>query len=332
MRDLLVLSRKPPNPRLDMKSVLATTLITLGIATTASAEFNLSKAIQKGIEFHQQQKQAVQPVPAYGVKPAPIYQPTPIYQPKPIAQPKPSPIYQPKPAPVYKPKPIVQPEPRKEINVGQMISVLRGNTSATSSAPTVTNRTTKVAPTVMPKGYEVYRMKQGRERAEGVSSPPLHTARMKDGRPMASGESAPSPGASPRPTPSAPPANLSYRVETQSQLATSSVRFRKGSTEIADAASFQYLQNLATALQDPSLLAHRFVVEGHASADGSDYSNLLLSQRRANAIFDYLMTQGVSHDRLLAVGHGESQARFRPGDPEYLLAQDRQVVVFKLAD
>ncbi|MEM6915321.1 MAG: OmpA family protein [Verrucomicrobiota bacterium] len=302
-----------------MKTILTTTLLAAGIATTASAEFNLSKAIQKGLEIHQQHRQAVQNPPVYEAKPAPIYQP------------KPAPVYQPKPAPVYRPKPnpIVQPEPRKEINVGQMINVLKGNATS-SSAPTVTNRTTQVAPSVMPKGYETFRMKQGREKAEGVT--PVQKSRVKDGRPMASGEPIPSPGASPRPTPSAPPASLSYQVDSQSQLSTSSVRFRKGSTDLADTASFQYLQNLAAALQDPSLLPYRFVVEGHASADGSDYSNLLLSQRRANAIFDFLMSQGVSSDRLLAVGHGESQARFRPGDPEYLLAQDRQVVVFKLAD
>jgi outer membrane protein OmpA-like peptidoglycan-associated protein len=101
---------------------------------------------------------------------------------------------------------------------------------------------------------------------------------------------------------------------------------------LADEYSYQYLQNLASALQDPTLTAHRFVVEGHASADGSEYANLLLSQRRSNAIFDFLTSQGVSPEHLLAVGHGETQARFRSGDPEYLLAQDRQVVVFKLAD
>ncbi len=126
--------------------------------------------------------------------------------------------------------------------------------------------------------------------------------------------------------------SLSYKVDTSSQLSTSSVQFRKGSTEIADSASFQYLQNLAYALQDPALMGFNFVVEGHASADGSDYSNMILSQRRANAIFDYLVSRGVAPHRLLSVGHGENFARFRSGDPEYLRAQDRKVVVFKLAN
>lgn len=309
-----------------MKPTLAIPFFSAGllaITMPASAEFNLGKAIQKGIEISQQhryQKQSTQP--RYQAVPPASYQPkpTPSYRPAPV----PAPSYQPKP----QPKPQVQPAP---VDVSKMISVLKGGSVTTQSSPTISNRTTKIDPKVMPKGYETYRMKRGREQAEGIASPPVAT-RMKDGRPSAEGRPPSPPASVGRPTPSAPPASLSYRVDSNSQLATSSVRFRKGSTDLADHASYQYLQNLASALQDPSLLSNRFVVEGHASADGSDYANLLLSQRRANAIFDFLRSQGVSPDRLLAVGHGESQARFRPGDPEYLLAQDRQVVVFKLAD
>ncbi|MEM7601664.1 MAG: OmpA family protein [Verrucomicrobiota bacterium] len=314
-----------------MKTSTAFTLIITGIlaaAIPASAEFNLGRAIQKGIEISQQQKYYPQPAPQPKYQPKPM----PVYQPKPMPTYTPAPV--PVPKPTYKPKPVPKPPVPVTPNVSKMVSVLKGHSPTVSSAPTITNRTTQIAPTIAPKGYETFRMKRGRESAEGTPGPPVTTARAKDGRPSAEGApvSRPGSGSIGRPTPSAPPANLSYRVDTNSQLATSSVRFRKGSTELADQASFQYLQNLASALQDPSLVSNRFVVEGHASADGSDYANLLLSQRRANAIFDFLMSHGVAPDRLLAVGHGESQARFRSGDPEYLLAQDRQVVVFKLAD
>ncbi|MDF1656595.1 MAG: OmpA family protein [Verrucomicrobiales bacterium] len=313
--------------------LLSTTL--LAIALPASAEFNLGKAIQKGIEMSQQaeRRPTPRPFPVYPGQPKVKPTPPQRFQPKPtpIYQPKPSPSYKPAPSPSYKPKPSspVRPAP---MDPGKMISVLKGTSIASTAPPTISNRTTKIDPKVMPKGYEVYRMKQGRDRAEGISSPPAQTTRVKDGRPMASGESTPPPSSSRPPRVETPPPTLNYRVDSNTQLATSSVRFRKGSTELADSASYQYLQNLASALQDQSLMAHRFVVEGHASADGSDYANLLLSQRRANSIFDFLMSQGVSPERLLAVGHGESHARFRSGDPEYLLAQDRQVVVFKLAD
>ena len=187
-------------------------------------------------------------------------------------------------------------------------------------------------------------MKKGNTPAEGSygpSSPPYST-RVKDGR------SAPE-GVDPQrfsnstngytgngygnsPYPAAPSGQLTYRVDSSSQLSTNTVKFLKGSTELADSASYDYLISLASALQSPELAAHRFVVEGHASAEGSDYANLLLSQRRSNAIFDFLLSRGVSPQRLLAVGHGESHARFADYEPEYLRAQDRQVVVFKLAE
>lgn len=128
------------------------------------------------------------------------------------------------------------------------------------------------------------------------------------------------------------PSEISYKVDANSQLSTNAVKFLKGSIELADQASYQYLVNLSAALQAPELSPFRFVVEGHASAEGADYANFLLSQRRANAIFGFLTSRGVSPHRLLAVGHGETYARFGDHEPDYLRAEDRQVVVFKLAE
>lgn len=138
--------------------------------------------------------------------------------------------------------------------------------------------------------------------------------------------------AKPRPQEKPVPAEISYKVDSSSQLSTDTVKFIKGSVELADQASYEYLFSLADALRSDDLKGERFVVEGHASAEGSDFANQVLSQRRANAIFDFLASRGVQSDRLLAVGHGESQARFADSDPEFLRAQDRQVVVFKLAE
>lgn len=282
------------------------------------------------------------------------------------------------PASALKPKVTPKPAPgsSRKINSQKMVSILQGKSSSVSSSrPVVTERTTTIAPKVMPKGYETFRMKQGREPAQGSpsgsksnggsktlymkdgrdraegSSGPVHTTRVKEGRPAAGGyepspetksygesslisshdygriNHAPSGG-----YPAGPPAELSYRVDSSSRLSTNAVRFRKGSTDLADETSYQYLLSLSAALQDSSLRDSRFVVEGHASADGSDYANLVLSQNRANAIYDFLISRGVSPHRLLAVGHGEHHARFSSYEPEYLLAQDRQVIVFRLAD
>lgn len=48
-----------------------------------------------------------------------------------------------------------------------------------------------------------------------------------------------------------------------------------------------------------------FSIEGHTDSDGSNSMNLALSDRRANAVRDYLIANGISADRLSAKGFGE---------------------------
>jgi len=48
-------------------------------------------------------------------------------------------------------------------------------------------------------------------------------------------------------------------------------------------------------------------IEGHTDSDGDAQDNLHLSQARANAVRDFLITMGVSADRLIAEGFGASR-------------------------
>ena len=49
-------------------------------------------------------------------------------------------------------------------------------------------------------------------------------------------------------------------------------------------------------------------IGGHTDAQGSDSFNLKLSERRAQAVKDYLIARGIAPERLVAKGYGESQA------------------------
>jgi outer membrane protein OmpA-like peptidoglycan-associated protein len=49
------------------------------------------------------------------------------------------------------------------------------------------------------------------------------------------------------------------------------------------------------------------VTQGHTDASGSETYNLDLSERRAEAVMDYLIGRGVEPTRMAAVGYGESQ-------------------------
>ena len=46
-------------------------------------------------------------------------------------------------------------------------------------------------------------------------------------------------------------------------------------------------------------------IEGHTDSVGSKATNQALSERRANAVRDYLISNGISADRLTAQGFGE---------------------------
>jgi len=50
-----------------------------------------------------------------------------------------------------------------------------------------------------------------------------------------------------------------------------------------------------------------FVIAGHTDSVGSDKSNQLLSERRAAAVRDYLISNGINAERLTTVGFGEGK-------------------------
>ena len=60
----------------------------------------------------------------------------------------------------------------------------------------------------------------------------------------------------------------------------------------------------AQALQLPQLSSRKFVIEGHTDAQGGREYNLDLSERRARAVADYLVSLGVSRDRFEVRGYG----------------------------
>jgi len=50
----------------------------------------------------------------------------------------------------------------------------------------------------------------------------------------------------------------------------------------------------------------RVQIAGHTDSDGSESSNQTLSERRAQSVYQYLVSKGIAGNRLTTVGHGES--------------------------
>jgi peptidoglycan-associated lipoprotein len=51
----------------------------------------------------------------------------------------------------------------------------------------------------------------------------------------------------------------------------------------------------------------RLVIEGHADERGSEQYNLALGDRRANAVKQYFVSQGIAESRLFTVSYGEER-------------------------
>jgi outer membrane protein OmpA-like peptidoglycan-associated protein len=75
------------------------------------------------------------------------------------------------------------------------------------------------------------------------------------------------------------------------------------------------LDQLVLAMKDPSMSNRTFVIEGHTDAKGTEAYNLDLSNRRAQTVVGYLVSNGVGSDRLEPKGLGFSQLYY-PQKPE----------------
>jgi peptidoglycan-associated lipoprotein len=72
--------------------------------------------------------------------------------------------------------------------------------------------------------------------------------------------------------------------------------------------------------------AVRFAIEGHADERGTREYNLALSERRANAVKDYLIALGISENRMNTVPYGKERPAVE-GSNEEAWAQNRRGVL-----
>ena len=89
------------------------------------------------------------------------------------------------------------------------------------------------------------------------------------------------------------------KIEIKQQVHFATAKFRV----LPD--SFRLLNQVAEVLNDfPKM---RVSIEGHTDNVGKEVTNMRLSQRRAEAVRDYLVAKGISPDRLEAVGFGPTK-------------------------
>jgi OOP family OmpA-OmpF porin len=104
-------------------------------------------------------------------------------------------------------------------------------------------------------------------------------------------------------------------------LGKANIRFDSGRVTI-DPDSAGLLDHLIeTALRCPT---SNIEVAGHTDADGDDASNQALSEKRAQAVVDYLVKAGLPAGRFTAVGYGSTQP-VASNDTEEGKAQNRRI-------
>ena len=114
----------------------------------------------------------------------------------------------------------------------------------------------------------------------------------------------PTPAAEPAPAPApvaAEPCTPQFEtvtIEAEKLFGFDKSKLQEGSKPVLDAAAAKIKANPAVGL---------VLVTGHTDRLGSEAYNQKLSERRANTVKEYLISQGVDSSRLQAVGKGESE-------------------------
>jgi OmpA-OmpF porin, OOP family len=112
------------------------------------------------------------------------------------------------------------------------------------------------------------------------------------------------------------------------ELTLGDVLFEFDSDELTPG-GMQRLARLAEVLQASP--AHSVLIEGHTDSVGDPDYNLGLSERRANAVQDFLIMQGVEPTRIVAHGYGQ-EFPLAPNDTEAGRQQNRRVEVVILEE
>ncbi|MBG0790710.1 MAG: OmpA family protein [Desulfovibrionaceae bacterium] len=103
------------------------------------------------------------------------------------------------------------------------------------------------------------------------------------------------------------PAPMPAPVPMEKETISFNLNFDFDKYEITDEMTPILSRAKALLEQDPSAT---YVISGHTDATGTDAYNQGLSERRAGSVMNWLTANGISVDRLEAMGYGESQPKY----------------------
>jgi len=93
-------------------------------------------------------------------------------------------------------------------------------------------------------------------------------------------------------------------IEAGMNITHNNINFNFDKTNLSEQSFAELDEEAIFFRKNPTVV---FEIAGHTDSDGPKDYNLLLSQRRAQAVVDYLVSQGVERSQLIAHGYGDSR-------------------------
>jgi len=122
------------------------------------------------------------------------------------------------------------------------------------------------------------------------------------------------------------PAMIEVKVDANSAFAFQNIQFGLNRAELVGETTYRQLAEIAKAMAAAG--GERFLVEGHTCDLGEEAANFDLSRRRALSVRDVLVGLGVSPERIVVLGCGESN-RLVKDTTESARAQNRRVEIYR---
>jgi len=109
----------------------------------------------------------------------------------------------------------------------------------------------------------------------------------------------PTPKPEPAPTPPPPPP-----AAEPVKIVLEDIHFDFDKATLTKAAKEILARDIATLKENPGV---KVQIEGHTCAHGAEDYNMALGERRANAVKEYLVSEGIAADRMTTISYGETR-------------------------
>jgi outer membrane protein OmpA-like peptidoglycan-associated protein/Tol biopolymer transport system component len=111
------------------------------------------------------------------------------------------------------------------------------------------------------------------------------------------------------------------KLEQNAQLTLKDINFESNSDKLSDVSFTELMRVIQLLKENPTM---KVEIAAHTDDKGSDAYNLILSNKRAKSVMDYLNQNQVKVDRLIPKGYGESLFKFK-NDSDESRAKNRRV-------